>query len=193
MEFASNRLLFKDFTTSDYPLFASVFSNEQVMQYAYRSRISDEDEMRAYFDTVLKNACSAKRTSYELAVFSGTQFIGFADFHIQCFTPEHKTAEAGYFLLPNFWGFGFTTEIVERFLQLLFGDMGLHKVYATCNACNKASERVMIKNGMTKEYVLRQERFKDGRWDDELRYGVLREEWEQKNNGQIAFSACPPD
>ena len=185
MVFSSNRLSFRDFTSQDYPLFASVFSNEQVMRYAYRNRIADEGAMRAYFDAIFENTRASERTAYELAVFDGTQFIGYADFHLQCFTPEQRTAEIGYFLLPDYWGIGYTTEIVEQLLELLFVDMKLHKVTASCNANNKASERVMIKNGMAKEGTLRQERFKDGRWDDELHYGILREEWEQKEAGSL--------
>ena len=180
MQFTSTRLLFRDFTPGDYPLFALVFSNEQVMRYAYRSRITDDGEMSACFETILNSNASSERTAYDFAVFSGTQFIGIADFHLQCFTPEHRIAEVGYFLLPEFWGQGYTTEIVNRFLTLLFNDMKLHKVFATCNANNRASERIMVKSGMTKEYTLRQERYKNGKWDDELRYGILREQWKQK-------------
>ncbi len=45
MEFESKRLMFREFKQEDYEAFASVFSDERVMEYAYMDRITDRDEM----------------------------------------------------------------------------------------------------------------------------------------------------
>ncbi len=61
----------------------------------------------------------------------------------------------------------------------------MHKVVASCNANNYQSEKIMKKIGMVKEGLLRKERFKNGRWDDELRYGLLVEEWEGRPTDRL--------
>jgi len=58
-----------------------------------------------------------------------------------------------------------------------FEDIGLHRVYARCNANNTSSEHIMIKAGMKKEGEFRKVRYKYGAWDDELQYSMLIEDW----------------
>ena len=88
-------------------------------------------------------------------------------------------AEIGYLLHRDNWGKGYATELARALVDLCFSGIGLHKVIATCNAGNKASEHVMQKLGMVREGFFRQMRWKNGRWDDELRYSLLREDAHQ--------------
>lgn len=176
----SDRLFFREFTSDDYDLFASVFSNEQVMRYAYLDCLTDPAAIRAYFDEVLSNnRTESGRGAHEFAVFSKTDstFIGFADIMLKYQKDQIQYGEIGYFLLPACWGKGYGAEAAEFLIQFAFHSLGLHKVVATCNAQNTASEKIMQKVGMVREGVLREERFKDGKWQDELRYGLLAREW----------------
>lgn len=183
MEFRSERLLFREFGTDDYQLFSSVFSNEQIMKYAYMDQIDNESDMLAYFNQVIENNSSEKRNSYEFAVFlsSDGSFIGYAVILLHYHLSHVKDGEIGYFLLPQFWGNGYATEIAGILTEICFKDFKLHKVVASCNINNPRSEKIMIKVGMLKEGEFRKERFKNGRWDNELRYGILAEEWEEGN------------
>ncbi len=180
MTFHSERLTFRDFTPQDYPQFASVFSNPLVMRYAYRACITDEGEMHDYFETVLKNAAEQPRMLYEFAVHiqSSGEFAGFADIHAEYILAGQRRAELGYFLLPEHWGRGYATEIARALVDVSFRTLGLHKVVGSCNEHNDASAQVMQKAGMRKEGVFRGERYKDGRWDDELRFGILKSDWQ---------------
>ncbi|TCL75195.1 hypothetical protein EDC14_1003127 [Hydrogenispora ethanolica] len=67
-------------------------------------------------------------------------------------------------------------------LAICFIQLGLHRVTARCNARNLSSERVMQKAGMVKEGEFRKARFKNGGWDDECHYGILKEEWQAWGN-----------
>jgi ribosomal-protein-alanine N-acetyltransferase len=180
MYFNSERLTFKEFQEQDFPLFYSVFSNEQIMKYALNDRYCSEDESVAYFSEILmNNSALENRRAYEFAVYlsSDNTFIGFADIekHYQGSIPVN--GEIGYFLLPEFWGYGYATEIARKLIDICFSFINLHKVVARCNANNFHSERVMKKAGMTKEGEFRKARFKNGQWDNELHYGILIEEW----------------
>ncbi len=55
------------------------------------------------------------------------------------------------------------------------------RVGARADTRNLASHRVMEKVGMSKEGTLRQARVARGECIDEVHYGVLRPEWEERN------------
>jgi RimJ/RimL family protein N-acetyltransferase len=54
-----------------------------------------------------------------------------------------------------------------------FDELRLHRIYATCNAENLASARVMEKLGMKYEGKLRENALERGRWRDTLLYAIL--------------------
>ncbi len=60
---------------------------------------------------------------------------------------EPGVAEIGYFLEPEFWGFGYATEAAKFIIDLAF-DLDAKQVIATCDAANGASEMVMKRCGM---------------------------------------------
>lgn len=178
--FTSERLAFREFREEDFALYYSVFSNEQVMRYAWIDRFDCEEELLPLFEEVMKNNMAGeKRKAYEFAVFlqSDNSFIGFANIEIHIRNSSGGCGEIGYFILPEYWGSGYATEIVSKLIEVCFTHIKLHRVHARCNANNLKSEKVMKKAGMKKEGELRKVRFKNGRWDDEKHYGLLAEEW----------------
>lgn len=181
MEFCSKRLLFREFLKADYPLFRSVFSNKAVMEYAYWDCMTEEGELESVFNGMLENNGEVnQRKSFEFALFrqSDHVYIGMAVVIMKYQKDRAVWGEIGYFLLPDFWRMGYATEIAGSLLELCFLVLGIHKAVASCNANNHPSERVMQKAGMQLEGRMRKERFKNGQWEDELRYGILLEEWE---------------
>ncbi len=187
MEFNSEHLYFREFEPSDYDRYASVFSNDLVMRYAYMDKTADVDEMKSNFSQIIENAGNTgKRDSYEFAVFlsSNSDFIGYACILVNYHFSRIKFGEIGYFLLPDYWGKGYATEIAKSLTDICFKNLCIHKVAASCNVNNPRSENVMKKIGMIKEAQLRKERYKNGQWDDELRYGILLEEWEGNRKKQ---------
>ena len=64
------------------------------------------------------------------------------------FDVKDDSCVIGYGLGSEYWGRGFATEAVKRFIDYLFNDKGFHKVNASFFSGNEASKRVMEKNGM---------------------------------------------
>ncbi len=180
MQLTSNRLTFRELTEQDYPLYRSVFSDEHVMRYAYHDKTDNEVELKRQFDELIAQSMLPvqSRPTYMFAVFEmvSGEFVGFADIVME-FWHDKKCGEIGYFLLPQHWGKGYASEMACALVDGFFGTMGLHRISASCNASNKASERIMQKAGMTKEGVFRKARYKKNQWHDELRYAILYEEW----------------
>lgn len=180
--FKSERLYLREFEKNDFELFYSVFSNEQVMKYTLID-VLNEEEGNCYFEKVLKNNYSyCDRKAFEFAVFtnSNNDFIGFADIEIHSKNSDGGCGEIGYFILPAFWGKGMASEAASVLLDICFTGIKLHRVSASCNSKNTQSEKVMLKIGMHKEGEFRKVRYKNGCWDNELRYSILLEEWNKK-------------
>lgn len=92
----------------------------------------------------------------------------------------HNKAGFGYALNRSYWNRGLMTEILSRFLELLFLDFGFQRVESTHYLGNVGSGRVMEKCGMVKEGVLRRELLIQGEYVDVVHYGILREDYLEK-------------
>jgi RimJ/RimL family protein N-acetyltransferase len=103
------------------------------------------------------------------------QVVGSAALHLR-HGPD-RTAELGYCLRRDLWGQGVVSEAARALLALGFCTFGLHRIFATCNAENVGSYRVMEKIGMRREGLLRQDRQVKGAWRDTYLYAMLAEEW----------------
>jgi ribosomal-protein-alanine N-acetyltransferase len=180
MRFQSERLVYREFTEEDFQKFYSVFSDEQVMKYAFLDRCNCEEEILPYFKQIMENNNTVNdRKAYEYAVYllSDGSFIGFADIMVYKKNQYGGCCEIGYFLLPDQWGMGYATEIASSLVEISFKYLNFHRTAATCNANNPNSENVMKKVGMKKEGEARKARFKDGRWDNELQYSIIIDDW----------------
>ncbi|MEL6275803.1 MAG: GNAT family N-acetyltransferase [Bacteroidota bacterium] len=61
----------------------------------------------------------------------------------------------GYVLARAYWNQGFMTEALQTFVDELFKQPTIHRVYAFCDIDNLASAAVMRKVGMQEEGILR--------------------------------------
>lgn len=76
--------------------------------------------------------------------------IGFTGLSIPTFLPEILPAvEIGWRLGRSYWGHGYASEAAHAALAFGQSDMGLEKIVSICLKGNDASERVMLKLGMT--------------------------------------------
>ncbi|WP_099466825.1 GNAT family N-acetyltransferase [Konateibacter massiliensis] len=180
MSIRSSRLILREWNEEDFDLFYSVFTNTQVMKYAYAQAFISKEEAHVYFNRMLdKNKALDDRKEYDYCIFliENNQFIGSAGIEVYEKNEFGGHGEIGYFLLPGYWGCGYAKETADLLLKLGFTEIGLHRLCASCHIDNKSSESVIKKIGMKKEGQLRQIRFKSGSWHDELRYSILAKEW----------------
>jgi [ribosomal protein S5]-alanine N-acetyltransferase len=84
---------------------------------------------------------------------------------------------------PGFWGRGIATAIGRQLLARGFGELGLHRIHATCDPRNAGSARVLAKLGMTREGHLRHTRLIRDGWRDSLVFGVVEDEWRSTAEG----------
>lgn len=91
---------------------------------------------------------------------------------------RHHSAELGYSIGRTQWGQGYCTEAARAVVDDAFrANSGLNRIHARADRENEASQRVMVKVGMTREGVLRLSRVERGEAYDEAWYAILRSEW----------------
>jgi [ribosomal protein S5]-alanine N-acetyltransferase len=91
-----------------------------------------------------------------------------------------RGAEAGeiwYLVHPDFWGRGIATRAVKQLLDFGFGELALHRIWASCLPENPASARVLEKVGMRREGFLIKNLKIHGVWKSSFLYAMLAEEW----------------
>ena len=105
--------------------------------------------------------------------------IGFDGSRWQLRALRLDRAELGYWLAPEYWNKGITTEAASSVVRFGFDTIGLHKITVRCFAENHASRRVIEKVGF--RYVGRAEEdiWRDGRWHAHLLFELTAGEWGQ--------------
>ena len=78
-------------------------------------------------------------------MFSGGEFCGLAEMY--GFREELHKISVGYRLLERFWGKGIATEALGLMVSYLYGQTDMEIITASTMVENKASAKVLIKNG----------------------------------------------
>lgn len=90
---------------------------------------------------------------------------------------EDATAEIGWLLAPSAQGHGYAREAAALMLDLAFGELGLHRVYAELDPRNAASVALCLRLWMRHEAHFREHMWFKGAWADTGIYAVLASEW----------------
>lgn len=77
---------------------------------------------------------------------------------------EHKKAELGFWLLPDYWGRGYVSEALEEVLSYAFTKQQLHRIEAFVETENISSQKALQKAHFQQEGILRDSEIKNGRF-----------------------------
>jgi ribosomal-protein-alanine N-acetyltransferase len=175
MQLETERLLIREFTPNDTEAVHSYASDPDVVRYMIWGPNSEQDT-KDHIQRCLNMQKQNPRVDYEFAVVlkDTSQLIGGCGLHLE----EPSQAEFGYCFHANHWGQGYATEASMALLQFGFGELGLHRMFATCRPANIGSARVMQKVGIKYEGHLREHMRHKGQWHDSFLYSILQHEFE---------------
>jgi ribosomal-protein-alanine N-acetyltransferase len=88
-----------------------------------------------------------------------------------------ESASLGYWIGERFARQGYMTEGLQLVLAFAFQRARLHRVEAACLPHNAASRGLLSKSGFREEGYARGYLCIDGRWQDHVLFGTLRDEW----------------
>jgi RimJ/RimL family protein N-acetyltransferase len=170
----TERLVLREFTQEDLDSVQSYASNPNVVRFMVWGP-NTRTESKQFIQRKLQEQIVKPRLSYDLAITLDGHLIGGGGLTIRDL--KNGEAELGYCLNEPFWGKGIGTEFAAAMIGYGFKELNLHRVFAKCDPENHASYRIMEKNGMTREGVLRENQIIKGRRRDTMIYGILRHEW----------------
>ena len=140
-----------------------------------------EDEIY-YLEHILpeRNQKENLPAGYGIVVKGTDKVIGSVDFNHR---HEDDVLELGYTLHPDYWGRGYVQEAARALIDVAFKELGLHKIELSCYSHNLQSQRVAEKLGFTLEARIRDRKDVQGNRCDDLRYGLLKSELEERKDG----------
>lgn len=133
-----------------------------------------------------------ERREFELLIVEKAtgQVIGGAGLRVH--DSAALSADLGYVLARSRWGQGIVPEACRRLLELGFGSFGLHRVWASADARNLQSQRVMEKLGMRHEAHLRDEQWVKDQYRDTVVYALTEDEyWSRQARADPAAAMVP--
>lgn len=91
--------------------------------------------------------------------------------------PRARVAYVGYYVLPDYWGNGYASEAARLLIVYAFDELNAHRVEASVQADNPASERVLEKLGFRNEGTRRDAYYKRGEYKDISLWSLLDSEF----------------
>ena len=119
-----------------------------------------------------------ERRSAGYGIFREKEFIGAIGF--VSFDEKARKTELGYWISKCEEGKGIVSAACEVLLNYAFRDLGLNRVEIRCSAENRRSAAIPERLGFTKEGLLRKSEYRDGRLHDFVVYGLLADEWPER-------------
>lgn len=128
---------------------------------------NDFQSLSALHFAIEYKGMSEPRNNYPLLVGS----IGLKNIDL-----TNKKANLGYWIGEQYWGRGIATECVRLIINYAFSyDLGLREVIAYVFPENKASIRVLEKNGMKKKGEVNEYHEISKRYRNSLKYSIIRD------------------
>lgn len=101
----------------------------------------------------------------------------------------HRKADLGILIgETDLWSRGFGTDAIRAVLRYAFGGLALHKVSLHVLEYNERAIHAYEKVGFVREGIHREDVYKDGRFIDVVRMGILAREFERAGSAEAAGS-----
>lgn len=147
IELETSRLRLRQWSEADYPAFALINADADVMQY-YPAILStvESDSLAQKFESLI-----AERGwgFWAVELVKSKKFIGFVGLNEPTYDlPVTPCVEIGWRIAREYWGYGYATEAAKAVLAVAFGKLGLFEVYSFTLLSNKKSRAVMGGLGM---------------------------------------------
>ena len=178
MKLETERLILRDFVWEDWQRVWEYASDPLYLRY-YEWEKRTPGSVQEFIGWFVNQQTQDPRIKFQLAIVlkSNNQLIG--NCGVRMDTAGDVEASIGYELDPKHWNLGYATEAAHAIVDLGFGRLGVHRIWAHCVADNIGSAHVLEKLGMKLEGRLREKEYYKGRWWDTLIYAILVDEWEK--------------
>lgn len=175
MRLETERLILRPVELDDAPALFAIMNDPDVTANLLLPHPYPEEKILPWIESNREALQQRERFVTAVVLKDTGELIGVCAFYRVSW--EHMKAELIYWLGKAFWGKGYMTEAAQRMLKFGFEELGLERISVGCFARNKASARVIEKLRFKYEGCARHEFRKDGEFLDELRFGMIREDY----------------
>ena len=174
-ELETPRLLLRKFKAEDAADMFEYASDEETAKYVTWSPHRTIEDSRGFIDLVLGKYAAREVAEWGVVLKENGKFIGTCGY--VWWKPGHAKAEIGYALSRKYWGRGLMSEALAAVMAFGFDKMRLQRLELQCMPENIGSEKVMLKNGLKLEGVLRDVIYAKGTFQTLKLYSILRSEY----------------
>lgn len=169
----TERLQLREFIADDIENVFNGLSHPIVIKYygvSYESLESAKAQMKFFSD--LRD----KGTGIWWAVCNSGNTVFYGACGLNNLSKEHKKAEIGFWLLPEFWGQGIIAEAASLICEYGFTQLGLHRIEAIVETENGNSKKVLEKLGFSHEGTMKECEIKNGKFISLDMFALLKSE-----------------
>lgn len=168
----TKRLLLRQIATDDVNEVLELRGNPETMKYIPRPLAKTAEDALVHIKMIDDKIINNEGINWAITLKGTTKLIGIiGHYRIQ---PENHRCEIGYMILPQYNGQGIVTEAIKVVLAYGFDDLQMHSIEAVIDPDNIASERVLQKNGFTKEAHFLENELYEGKFCDTVIYSLLK-------------------
>lgn len=169
-ELKTERFILKRVMQEDLLFLFKGLSDPVTMPYngVYYSSLEETKKQIEWYD---QNWNEGTGANWKITHKTSRENIGVISYYY--YKPAHNKAELGFWLLPEFWNQGITSEVLTAVIDYCQDKKGIHRLEAFVEEENKASTRVLEKAGFVCEGLMRDCEFKFGRYISLLVYGLI--------------------
>jgi RimJ/RimL family protein N-acetyltransferase len=173
------RLALRRLSTADSDIMFAYRSDPDVARYQSWEK-PDRRAIRALCAEMEDLPVDQPGTWFQLAIVlrETDTMIGDIGLHFQ--ENDQQQVEVGFTLAPVYQGKGYAAEALTAVLDYLFYNLNKHRVFASIDPRNHASEALLERVGMRKEAHFRESLWFKGEWADDIVYALLQREWKAK-------------
>lgn len=176
----SQRLLLRNITAGDKDELLTMYSNERMFTYRPGIARKNMEAIQKLLDTIQMEYEARERVYLGICFQdSPDKLVGVAE--IYDLDSRIEIANIGYSVDEKYWGQGIATETVHMLIDYLFEVIETNRIQAHAMPENVPSNKVLLGNGMTKEGLIRQAFFWNGKGIvDVNQYAILKADWDRR-------------
>lgn len=177
----TERLHLRAYKAGDGPMYYAASLRNQAHLARFESGnallyLKNEDHAEAVIREFAANG--AARNYFFIGIFEKTTGEWAGQVYVAPTNWELPEFTIGYIADCSHEGKGYISEAVKRVLEMLFNDMGAHRVISDCHENNVRSMKLLERCGFRREgHLLENRQNADGSFHGDFLYGLLRREY----------------
>lgn len=177
LRFETERLVLRDAELRDAEGIHRYAGDARVCQYLFWGPNTPEGTREKLQHRVVEQQVNPARRAFELLIVEKATGEVIGGVGLRVADTSALDADLGYVLARAKWGQGIVLEACEKLLEVAFGWLGLHRVWASTDGENRASQRVLEKLGLRREAHFVQNEHVKGHYRDTLIYALTETEY----------------